>query len=128
MRLLLDTHTLLWWLDGDQRLPESSRFAIGEASNQVFVSAASAWEIATKVRIGKLSGAVEVADRFSEIIAEQAFASLSITVEHARRAGLLPGDHRDPFDRMLIAQSQIERLTLVSNETLFDQFGCERLW
>jgi len=128
MRLLLDTHALLWWLDGDQRLPESSRLAIGEAGNQIFVSAASAWEIATKVRIGKLPGAVEVADRFSEIIAEQAFGRLSITVEHARRAGLLPGDHRDPFDRMLIAQSQIERLTLVSNETLFDQFGCERLW
>ena len=128
MRLLLDTHALLWWLDGDQRLPESSRLAIGEAGNQIFVSAASAWEIATKVRIGKLPGAVEVADRFSEIIAEQAFGRLSITVEHARRAGLLLGDHRDPFHRMLIAQSQIERLTLVSNETLFDQFGCERLW
>jgi PIN domain nuclease of toxin-antitoxin system len=127
VRLLLDTHTLLWWLDGDQRLPESSRFAIGETSNPVFISAVSAWEIAAKVGMGKLSGGVEVADRFSEIFAEQAFAFLSVTLAHARRVGLLPGDHRDPFDRMLIAQAQIERLKLVSNETLLDQFGCARL-
>jgi PIN domain nuclease of toxin-antitoxin system len=128
MRLLLDTHALLWWLDGDLRLPEGPRSLIAEAANQVFVSAASAWEISTKVRIGKLPGAVEVADRFGEIIRDQAFTPLSITLEHARRAGLLPGDHRDPFDRMLIAQSQIERLVLVSNETVFDHFGCERYW
>lgn len=128
MRLLLDTHALLWWLDGDQQLSAAAQVAIGAADNQVIVSAASAWEIATKVRIGKLPGAVEVADRFSQILAEQQFASLPISVEHARRAGLLPGEHRDPFDRMLIAQSQIEGLTLVSNESLFDRFGVERLW
>ncbi len=128
MRLLLDTHAWLWWLDGDRQLPVSAQSAIGDVKNQVFVSAASAWEIATKVRIGKLPGAVEVADRFSEIIVEQQFIALSITVQHARRAGLLVGEHRDPFDRMLIAQSQIEGLTLVSNEKLFDQFGIERLW
>lgn len=106
----------------------TAQAAIGESDNQVIVSAASAWEIATKVRIGKLPGAIEVADRFSDILAEQQFASLPIAVEHARRAGLLPGEHRDPFDRMLIAQSQIEGLTLVSNESLFDSFGIERLW
>jgi PIN domain nuclease of toxin-antitoxin system len=128
MRLLLDTHALLWWLDGDPQLPTAAQAAIGAADNQVIVSAASAWEIATKVRIGKLPGAVEVADRFSEILVEQQFASLPISVGHARRAGLLPDEHRDPFDRMLIAQSQIEGLTLVSNERLFDRFGVERLW
>lgn len=128
MRVLLDTHTLLWWLDGDPRLPQTACTLIGEESHQVFVSAASVWEVATKVRIGKLPGAMEVAERFSEIIAEQAFSPLPITVEHARRAGLLPGDHRDPFDRMLIAQSQIEHLALLSNETLFDLFGVQRLW
>ena len=86
MRLLLDTHALLWWLDGDPKLSVSAQSAIGDVKNQVFVSAASAWEIATKVRIGKLPGAVEVADRFSEIIIDQQFVALSITVQHARRA------------------------------------------
>lgn len=128
MRLLLDTHALLWWLDGDARLSVAARAALDETSNPVFVSAASAWEISTKVRIGRLPGAVDVADRFGEILQEQAFSELPISVEHARRAGLLPGEHRDPFDRMLIAQAQLEDLTLVSNEALFDQFGIKRLW
>ena len=128
MKLLLDTHALLWWLDGDERLSDSARSAIDDNSTRVFVSAASAWEIATKVRIGKLPGAIEVAERFSEIIGNQDFEALAISVEHARQAGLLPGEHRDPFDRMLIAQSQIEGLTLVSNETLFGRFGIRRLW
>ena len=128
MKLLLDTHALLWWLDGDDRLSKTSMSAIGNASASVFVSAASAWEIATKVRIGKLPGAVEVAERFSEVVNEQDFDSLSISVEHARVAGLIPDEHRDPFDRMLIAQAQIEGLILVSNEVLFDRFGIRRLW
>lgn len=128
MRLLLDTHALLWWLDGDQQLPDLARSLIASESHQVLISAASAWEIATKVRIGKLPGAVEVADRFGEIMIDQGFATLPITIEHARRAGLLPGEHRDPFDRMLIAQAQIENLTLLSNESLFDQFRVQRLW
>ncbi|MCU0835869.1 MAG: type II toxin-antitoxin system VapC family toxin [Chromatiaceae bacterium] len=128
MRLLLDTHALLWWLDGDERLPAEARAAIADGAAPVLVSAASAWEIATKVRIGKLPGAVEVAERLPEILADQAFAELPISVAHARRAGLLPGIHRDPFDRMLIAQAQIEELTLVSNEQLFDTYGVHRLW
>jgi len=101
---------------------------IGDESTVVFVSAASAWEISTKVRIGKLPGAVEVAERFMEVIGRQDFEAISITVEHARLAGLLPGEHRDPFDRMLIAQAQIEGIALVSNEQLFDGFGVRRIW
>jgi PIN domain nuclease of toxin-antitoxin system len=128
MRLLLDTHALLWWLDGDQHLPQAVQRAIGDTGNEVLVSAASAWEIATKVRIGKLPGAVLVAERFAQILDEQCFLPLPIKVEHARRAGLMPGEHRDPFDRILIAQAQIEGLTLASNETLFDRFGIDRLW
>lgn len=126
--LLLDTHALLWWLDGDHNLSQPARQAIGGAHRMVFVSAASAWEIATKVRIGKLPGAVYVAENFSQILEDQAFQQLPMGVEHARRAGLMPGAHRDPFDRMLIAQAQIEGLILVSNETLFDHFGVQRLW
>jgi PIN domain nuclease of toxin-antitoxin system len=128
VRLLLDTHALLWWLDGDERLPAEARAAIADGAAPVLVSAASAWEIATKVRIGKLPGAVEVAERLPEILADQAFAELAISVAHARGAGLLPGIHRDPFDRVLIAQAQIEELTLVSNEQLFDTYGVHRLW
>ncbi len=128
MMLLLDTHTLLWWLDGDSRLSKKARTLIENKETKVFVSAASAWEIATKVRIGKLPGAVEVAEHLPEVIHQQDFTSLEISIEHARRAGLLPGKHRDPFDRMLIAQSQIEDIALVSNEQLFDQFGIRRVW
>lgn len=126
--LLLDTHALLWWLDGNHNLSRPARQAIGEAHRLVFVSAASAWEIATKVRIGKLPGAVYVAENLAQILEDQAFRQLPMGVEHARRAGLLPGAHRDPFDRMLIAQAQLEGLVLVSNESLFDRFGVQRLW
>lgn len=127
-RLLLDTHALLWWLDGDQQLPQAAQRAIGDAGNEVLVSAASAWEVATKVRVGKLRGAVLVAERFAQTLDEQCFLPVPIKIEHARLAGLMPGEHRDPIDRMLIAQAQIEGLTLVSNESLFDRFGIQRLW
>ncbi len=128
MRLLLDTHALLWWLEGDERLSRAARDAIGDETHPVLVSAASAWEIATKVRLGKLPGAIEVAERMAEVLAMQGFAELAISIDHARRAGLLPGPHRDPFDRMLIAQAQAENLILVSNETVFDRYGVRRLW
>ena len=128
MRLLLDTHTLLWWLDGDRRLTRRARQAIGNASNVVLVSAASAWEIATKVRIGKLPGATDVAADIPGCLTSQKFDSLDISVLHAQRAGRLPGEHRDPFDRMLIAQAQIEDLPIVSNDNVFDSYGVARLW
>lgn len=128
MHALLDTHALLWWLDGDNRLSRPAQEAIENEENVIYVSAASAWEIATKVRIGKLPEAVEVANDLLGCILAQNFSALSISVVHAARAGALPGPHRDPFDRMLIAQSQVEKLTLISNETLFDQYGVRRLW
>jgi len=128
VELLLDTHALLWWLDGDTHLSAPAQDAIGDETNTVWISAASAWEIATKVRIGKLPGACYVADHFGRILDEQSFRALPITVEHALRAGSMPGEHRDPFDRLLIAQTQAEGLTLISNEMLFDDFGVRRLW
>jgi PIN domain nuclease of toxin-antitoxin system len=127
-RLLLDTHALLWWLDGDEHLSLPAREAIADHQTVVLVSAASVWEIATKIRIGKLAGAIHVVEHLPEILDSQDFYHLPISLDHARRAGLMPGAHRDPFDRMLIAQAQIEGLTLVSNETLFDTFGVARLW
>lgn len=128
MRLLLDTHALLWWLDGDRRLTRRARTAITDEDNVIVVSAASAWEITTKVRLGKLPGADAVAADVVGSVASQGFSSLDITMRHAQRAGRLPGAHRDPFDRMLIAQAQLEDLTLVSNESAFDAYGVSRLW
>ena len=128
MRVLLDTHTLLWWLDGDRRLSRRARDVIAAADNSVLVSAASAWEISTKVRLGKLPGAIEVAAELPAILLQQNFEPLPITIVHALRAGNLPGPHRDPFDRMLIAQAQDEDVALVSNERLFDAYGVRRVW
>jgi len=128
VRLLLDTHTLLWWLDGDRRLSRRARTAIGNADNQVLVSAASAWELSTKARLSKLPGAIDVATDVAGCLASQGFAELPISVLHAQRAGALAIAHRDPFDRMLIAQAQIEDLSLVTSETLFDAFAVARLW
>ena len=123
MRLLLDTHTLLWWLDGDRRLSRTARKAIADSDNAVVVSAASAWEIATKVRIGKLPGAIDVAADIAGCLAHQQFQSLDIAVLHAQRAGRLPGNHRDPFDRMLIAQAIAERAQLVTADRRLEAYG-----
>lgn len=115
MRLLLDTHAFLWWVFGDPKLSRAARTAIGdEAQNSVFVSAASAWEIAAKHRIGKLADARVVAEDISGAIAAEGFSPLAVTVLHAERAGGLAGRHRDPFDRMLIAQALGPRRWTVS--------------
>jgi PIN domain nuclease of toxin-antitoxin system len=128
MHVLLDTQALLWWLSDDPALSKSARKAIEATRNSVFVSAASAWEIATKVRLGKLPSAVDLASDFEALLVRELFQSLPISTDHAIRAGLLPGSHRDPFDRMLIAQSQAENMPIVSNEKLFDSFGVRRIW
>jgi PIN domain nuclease of toxin-antitoxin system len=128
VRLLLDTHALLWWLSADAQLSGPATRAIGDDESAVYVSAASAWEIATKARLGKLPGVESLAQNFQAEIKQHGFLPLSITVEHGQRAGNLPGPHKDPFDRMLIAQAQAENLILVSNEDVFDQYGVTRLW
>jgi PIN domain nuclease of toxin-antitoxin system len=128
MRLLLDTHALLWWLSGDPQLVGPARQVIQDEGSDVYVSAASAWEIATKARIGKLPGAESLAQDFAAEIERHGFLPLPISVEHGQRAGNLPGPHKDPFDRMLIAQAHAENLILVSNEAIFDQYGIQRQW
>ncbi len=128
MRLLLDTHAFLWWLDGDPKLPAAARRAIAADPAQVAVSAATAWEIATKARIGKLPDALDVAADVAGCITREGFQPLAVTVEHGQRAGALPGPVRDPFDRMLIAQAMQENLNLVSIEHVFDAYGVLRLW
>ncbi|GGZ13557.1 type II toxin-antitoxin system VapC family toxin [Novosphingobium colocasiae] len=128
MRLLLDTHALIWWLAGDQALSMTARTAIADADNAIFVSAASAMEVATKFRIGKLPDAVLLAQDFETIIAGQGFVALPISLHHARMAGEMNIPHKNPFDRLLIAQAQAEDMALVSNEVLFDGFAVKRLW
>jgi PIN domain nuclease of toxin-antitoxin system len=128
VRLLLDTHAFLWWLVDDERLPRAAHDAIAEPGNSIFVSAASIWEIATKHRIGKLAHAGEIVADVDSAILGQGFKELPISVSHGRTAGMLPGPHKDPFDRMLIAQAMTETMVLVSNEQLFDAYGVQRLW
>jgi len=128
VRLLLDTHTLLWWLAGDRQLPRRARDAIADNDNAVFVSAASAWEISTKHRLGKLPVVGPLMTDFGAIVAGQGFEALDITLDHGLRAGMLPGPHRDPFDRMLVAQAQAGNLAIVSNDEAFDGFGIIRVW
>lgn len=128
MRLLLDAHALIWWLAGDLSLSATAQNAIADDRNDVFVSAASAWEIATKYRIGKLSQAALLAADVASAIAQQGFHELPISLRHAQIAGGLPGLHRDPFDRMLIAQSISEDMALVSQEKIFAPYGVQLLW
>jgi PIN domain nuclease of toxin-antitoxin system len=128
MRLLLDTHTLLWWLEENPSLPAAARKLIAHKNHEVLVSAASAWEIATKVRLGKLPIAIDLAHDFSAYLKRERFDTLAVTAEHGIRAGLLPGPHKDPFDRMLIAQALAENLTFVSNDAVFDGYGVKRAW
>ena len=126
MRLLLDTHALLWWATAPDRLPEKVSRTIQDGQ-EVFVSAATAWEIATKVRIGKLEWPAHCGT-VSDYLRVQDFKPLPVSVEHAEHAGQLALLHRDPFDRMLIAQAVREDLWLVSNEKLFDDAGVRRYW
>jgi PIN domain nuclease of toxin-antitoxin system len=128
VRLLLDTHALLWWLAGDKRLPRKVRDAVDDTANEIVVSAASAWEVSTKHRLGKLPQIGPLANAFAREIAQQGFLPLDITLDHAQRAGGLPGPHADPFDRMLIAQSHAENLVIASNEANFDRYGVTRIW
>ena len=128
MRVLLDTHSLLWWLAGDERLSLVARETIGSLDNIILVSAVSAWEVSTKYGMGKLPGAREVALDMASCVSSQGFTAIPITLEQAQQAGLLSGSHRDPFDRMLIARSLALGVPIVSNEEIFDDYGVTRIW
>lgn len=109
-------------------MSQSARSAIEDDGSDIFISAVSAWEITTKYRLGKLPEAADIALDVGAEIAYQGFEELAITIEEAARAGSLPGPHRDPFDRLLIAQAMTRNLVLVSIEPLFDRYGVHRLW
>ena len=128
MYLLLDTHALIWWMTNSPSLPDTARRLMLDKRNTIVVSAASAWEMATKVRLGRIPAASDITRNFQEYLSQSGFESLPVSAEHGIRAGLLPGPQRDPFDRMLIAQAQAENLTIVSNELAFDNYGIRRAW
>src|SRR3974390_2337064 len=127
MRFLLDTHALLWSFNADPSLSHSARRIIEDGSNEILVSAASVWEIATKVRLGKLpTGQMLIAD-LDHYLTRMGLEGLPNSLSPAARSGTRPGDHRDPFDRMLIAQAQSENLPIVSNDRIFDRYGVQRI-
>jgi PIN domain nuclease of toxin-antitoxin system len=128
VNVLLDTHALIWWLDDDARLSRRARKVIADANNTVFVSSASALEMATKVRLGKLRDPTNVIPRLSATLVERGMIELPISVAHATEAGSLGGTHRDPFDRMLIAQSRIEELPVVSVDPVFAHYEVRVVW
>ncbi len=128
MRILLDTHALLWWLLDDPRLTKVARRAISPSAHQVLVSSASAWEIATKHRLGKLPEIGEILDKLPRHIRHERFEVLPISFEHALLAGQLPGPHRDPFDRMLIAQARKGDLRVVTADAVFMKYDVKVIW
>ena len=123
MNLLVDTHVLLWWLADDPRLPGAARAAIAAPEHRVSVSAASAWEIAIKRSLGTL----EAPDDLRTTVIASGFAEVPVTIDHASIAGALPRHHDDPFDRMLVAQAQVEELTIITVDESFASYDVARL-
>ena len=128
MRYLLDTSTLIWFLLGDRKLNAANRSRIGSPENDVFVSLASMWELAIKFNAGKLRTPLSFADINSEIGSRQSIRFLEIKIGHLERYIELPLHHRDPFDRLLIAQSLAEDLPIISSDSAFDRYPIVRLW
>ena len=128
MRLLLDTHTIVWVMNDNPRLSRVARSAIAMPSNPAFASAASIWEAVTKFRLGKFSDAALLVDNPRGILDSLKIDVISISPEHARLAGSFGHPHKDPFDRMLAAQAILEGLALVSTDTVFDELAVNRLW
>jgi len=126
--LLLDTHTLLWWWSQPDRISSRVRALLRDPANTILVSAASAWEIATKYRIGKYPDGGRIIVEWKERMAPDGFVELAISARHALRAGSLPGEHRDPFDRMIAAQSLIEGVPVASSDHSLSALGAERVW
>ena len=127
-RFLIDTHVLLWWLFDDPRLTDTARETIREPDNVIFLSSASAWEISTKFRLGKMPHAGKAAENLPSLLRESRIEELPITIAHALAAGALPGPHRDPFDRMLIAQGRLENLPIVTSDSAFKQYQVSLVW
>jgi len=128
VRLLLDTHTVIWWVDQDHLLSPSSYAAIADPANDLLLSAGTIWEIAIKFGLAKLSLSRPYRQWLSQAMADLGTTVLPVTVEYADVQAELPKHHRDPFDRLLMAQAIVENVPLVSHDTIFDQYGVARVW
>ncbi len=130
MNVLLDTHTFLWWIEDDPRLSPRAREVIAKGENAVFLSAASGWEIAIKARLGKLRLInTEDLGRFvADQMAMNAFSALPVYLSHALHVYTLSPLHRDPFDRLLVAQSQLERMPIITNDRRIQRYPVETIW
>jgi PIN domain nuclease of toxin-antitoxin system len=128
MRLLLDTQPLIWYVDQDHLLSAAAHQAIGDPANELLISAATVWEIAIKVGLGKLKLSLPYRQWMTQAIADLNLALLPITVEYADVQAVLPRHHRDPFDRLLIAQAMVEQIPIVSGDPAFDAYSVQRLW
>ena len=128
MRLLLDTHALIWVMNGSPRLGRAARTVIARTANQVFVSAASIWEASVKFRIGKFPEAAVLVNDPRKVLRSLQMEDLSISLEHAQLAGSLDIKNKDPFDRMLAAQALLEGLVMISRDDVFDELAVTRMW
>lgn len=128
LRLLLDTHALLWWWSGDPALPSAIASLIADGDNEIFASTASAWEIAIKDRLGKLGDLSGASNRYGALMERHAMRDLAIERAHALRAGVYPMTHRDPFDRLLAAQAELEDMPIVTRDPAFAAFPCRVRW
>jgi len=127
-RLLLDTHTFLWWAADASELSDTARKAISDSGNECFLSIASCWEMAIKSSLGKLRLTKPVERFVNDLITENGFRLLAIELRHATKVEALPFHHRDPFDRILLAQAITEKLTIVSADSMFSSYGVKLLW
>ncbi|HEX8816437.1 MAG TPA: type II toxin-antitoxin system VapC family toxin [Terriglobales bacterium] len=127
MKVIVDTHALIWWFNEPERLSKTAIPVLTDPGNTIYISAAVAWEIAIKVNLGKLN-ALPLAAELTRYVAGEGFTEQPITVDQAVRAGLLPRHHRDPFDRLLVAQSQDLSAPILSADTALDRYDIERLW
>jgi PIN domain nuclease of toxin-antitoxin system len=128
VKLLLDTHSFLWWITDDRRLPASARAILADPANELFLSAASGWEISIKCRIGKLHLAEAPEAFIPRHLSANNIQSLPVQMEHALRVSSLPPLHRDPFDRLLVAQSQLERIPLITADPAVSQYAVDVRW
>ena len=128
MRVLVDTHVFLWWVEGDRRLPVKARAALADRDNECLFSLVSAWELAIKAGLGKLKLALPVTRYVVEHVAANGFQTLDIRMAHVGRVESLPTHHGDPFDRLLIAQALEEKLPVVTADPVFRDYGVKRIW
>lgn len=128
MRLLVDTHVFLWWVEGDRALPVKARAALADRDNECLISLASVWELAIKAGLGKLKLALPVQRYVVEQVAANGFRMLAIQMAHVGRVESLAAHHGDPFDRLLIAQALEERIPVVTADPVFRDYGVKRIW